>query len=580
MSRRLLQILLIIAIFGALCFAQQETVILKNLILDDVEYAGFILHQERTIHITAIGAGGNTQIRDTKEFQLDPENMFAYAWILDHQSRQLVWRMTIDNTKKIAGAKFNRKFDGEITLPPGIYELYFAAFKPSFFNFDGGFVSFKQLLQAIFEKRQPWNYNAEDWMIEIEGVDEALDRFDVKKLQNAWLDKTVAHLVKQKDNRLEHTGFSLKKAADLMIYALGEGSKGKMYDYGWVIKAKTHERIWLMEENQTKYAGGAWKNKMVKTVMHFPPGNYLVYYKTDNSHSYQKWNANPPYDPSFWGIVLKPVDKNFDWKTVSKYEQIEEKAIVALTRIGDYAYVERFFKVIKPTHIRIYALGEGRAGNMYDYGWITRAEDGKLVWKMNYDDTKHAGGSSKNRLFDGVLSLQPGTYIVHYQSDDSHSYEEWNARPPQNPEMWGITIYNLGIQDAVQKIKPDSLTPKKILAKLIKVGDDEYLRKDFYLNKPSSVRIYCLGEGDLNGMYDYGWIKNMDTGQIVWKMRYSHTVHAGGADKNRLINTVITLPAGHYRVFYRSDGSHSYRRWNAPAPYDERNWGITLYLVK
>ena len=579
MSGRLIIILALGFLLTRNSLAQQESVELRDFYIDEISYAGFILNEERTVQIEAIGAGGQHKIVNIKSYQVDPNNMFAYAWILNSRTREMVWRMTIDNTKKMPGSTFNRKFDGQVKLPAGTYEVYFSAFKPSFLNFNGGFVSFKHLLKIIFESSEEWDRDAEKWMVRIEGVDEALDKYDVKKLQDSWLDKTVAQLVKQKDNRLEHVGFSLKQAARLQIYSIGEGAKGKLYDYGWIIDAKTHERIWMMEEDETEYAGGAKKNRMFKGVLNFKPGNYLVYYKTDDSHSYQDWNANPPYDPNFWGIVVKPASDNFSWQQVEKFEDLTQNAVVSITRVGDYAYSEEYFKVLKPTRIRIFALGEGRYGDMYDYGWITRANDGKLIWKMNYDETRHAGGSSKNRLFDGVISIKPGTYIVHYQTDDSHSYEEWNARPPQQPEMWGISIYNLGPQDAIQKIEKIKLKPKKVLAELVQVGDDEYLRKDFFLDKKATIRIYCLGEGEWDEMYDYGWIKNVETGRVVWKMRYKNTVPAGGAEKNRMVNTIITLPAGHYRVYYRSDGSHSYRRWNAQPPYDERSWGISVYLV-
>jgi hypothetical protein len=49
-------------------------------------------------------------------------------------------------------------------------------------------------------------------------------------------------------------------------------------------------------------------------------------------------------------------------------------------------------------------------------------------------------------------------------------------------------------------------------------------------------------------------------------MDLQETVHAGGADKNRMIDTLISLPAGEYQLKYKSDDSHSYNRWNAKPP--------------
>jgi hypothetical protein len=43
-------------------------------------------------------------------------------------------------------------------------------------------------------------------------------------------------------------------------------------------------------------------------------------------------------------------------------------------------------------------------------------------------------------LFDGDITLEPGDYEVYFETDDSHSFNDWNAAKPRNPGMWGITI--------------------------------------------------------------------------------------------------------------------------------------------
>ncbi len=580
MSGRQLYKLIVLLVFVSTClWAQKQTVELKNLGNEQVSLAGFILSETTNVHIKAIGAGYRHEFLHLKSYQADPNSMFAYAWILDARTRKMVWRMTLENTEKVGWSGYNREFDGEIELPKGTYEVYFSSVEPMFFMGSGGFVSLHRLFKKLMGTNREWNNEAEKWMVRISGVDEALDAKDVRKEQTLYLDKSIAYLVNQADDSFEKTGFSLKEEASLLIYAQGEGFNGKMFDYGWIINARTHERIWMMDERQTEYGGGARKNRVERKIVDFAPGDYLIYYKTDDSHSAEEWNANPPYDPYFWGIVVRPASASFNWSKVGKFNKKNANVVVSMTQVGDYAYKEAFIKVLRPVKIRIFCLGEGRHGEMFDYGWISRAEDGKIVWRMVFDQTRHAGGSSKNRLFDRIITLEPGTYVVHYQTDGSHSYEGWNAEPPQQPDMWGITIYNMGAKDAIKAIARPKIPAKNILAKLVQVGDDEFLKKDIYLDKPTQIRIYCLGEGDKGGMYDYGWIKNMETHKTVWKMRFKNTVHAGGAEKNRLVDTIITLKPGHYRVFYKSDDSHSYRHWNAPAPYDERNYGITVYRL-
>ena len=77
-------------------------------------------------------------------------------------------------------------------------------------------------------------------------------------------------------------------------------------------------------------------------------------------------------------------------------------------------------------------------------------------------------------------------------------------------------------------------------------------------------------------MVDYGWIVNTQTDEVVWKMDLRETVHAGGAEKNRLANELLQLPAGHYQIHYETDDSHAYGSWNALPPLKEDHWGIAL----
>ena len=77
-------------------------------------------------------------------------------------------------------------------------------------------------------------------------------------------------------------------------------------------------------------------------------------------------------------------------------------------------------------------------------------------------------------------------------------------------------------------------------------------------------------------MFDYGWIESAETGKAIWEMKHGETAHAGGAGKNRKVDTVVMLPAGKYRLRYKADDSHSYDNWNSLPP-DVNFWGIAVY---
>jgi hypothetical protein len=62
---------------------------------------------------------------------------------------------------------------------------------------------------------------------------------------------------------------------------------------------------------------------------------------------------------------------------------------------------------------------------------------------MRFASTVPGGGADKNRRQEEEIELVPGTYVLHYVTDDSHSFEEWNANPPDQPHLWGVAVVRL-----------------------------------------------------------------------------------------------------------------------------------------
>lgn len=98
------------------------------------------------------------------------------------------------------------------------------------------------------------------------------------------------------------------------------------------------------------------------------------------------------------------------------------------------------FSLPSRQEVRIFAIGEGQAGQMFDYGWIENTDKGVPVWEMQESKTTHAGGAGKNRQLDLVMTLEAGNYKLRYKSDDSHAFDHWNSLPP-DINFWGIAIY-------------------------------------------------------------------------------------------------------------------------------------------
>ena len=120
----------------------------------------------------------------------------------------------------------------------------------------------------------------------------------------------------------------------------------------------------------------------------------------------------------------------------------QQNLISEINKVTDFAAESRNFSITKETDILLFAIGEGFGQDMYDYGWIENVATGDTLWKMSIDKTVHAGGAIKNRLVNSTIRLSAGKYILHFISDESHSYNRWNSTPPDYA-FYGIALFEL-----------------------------------------------------------------------------------------------------------------------------------------
>jgi hypothetical protein len=213
-----------------------------------------------------------------------------------------------------------------------------------------------------------------------------------------------------------------------------------MDDYAWIVDLSTRRRVWAMRYDDTEAAGGAEKNRLYDGTLRLEAGSYMVYYRSDGSHSFGKWNAAPPAEAAFWGVSVFPASGRLDSSDVAAFRRTSPTALVEIVRVKNDRHKRETFTLDQPATLQVYAIGEASGNQMADYGWIEDAATGETVWEMTYRSTTHAGGASKNRLFDGTVRLPAGRYVLHYDTDDSHAYDDWNAEPPDDPEGWGIVL--------------------------------------------------------------------------------------------------------------------------------------------
>ena len=351
---------------------------------------------------------------------------YDFGWIVNLKTRERVWQLNYKNSDHAGGARKNRVSQEKLTIEPGTYRIMFVT--------DDS------------HSYRRWNmappYDPEFWGVTV-WLENESDAQYLTKLDGGddFGITPIVEFKKVRDREYLSQGFTLKERMDVQIYALGEGSDGDMYDYGWIVDLANHKTVWKMNYYDTESGGGDEKNRLFDGIITLDPGNYMVHYVTDGSHAYHSWNAGEPFDKKRWGITISVPDNKVKQAVAIEYDESEDESLlVRMTRMGDSDRRRAQFKLEKDQYVNIYAIGEGDHDRMYDYAWIENVNTGKVVWEMTYRKTRKAGGAHKNRMVDDNILLPAGEYYVIYESDGSHSFDDWNARPPHDPVNWGVTI--------------------------------------------------------------------------------------------------------------------------------------------
>jgi len=561
----------LICLLAAVPGFAEETVLaeIDELEPGQLELRAFELDQEQEVEIDAVGLQAHRNFDE-----------LTAAWILDAESRGVVWEM--GEARPTRRRKELREYADTVHLRAGIYEVYYATY-PGRDHHAGQW--WEEAARTVVEALLGWDDYEDltaDLQLTVRGAGRAWSSQETDRFHQELREEALISLAGLHDELAEHQGFVLEREMELEIYALGELTRDGGYDYGWILDTKTREQVWSFDYRDSDRAGGAVKNRVVRTELSLPAGSYAAFFVTDGSHSPEQWNVLPPHDPVFWGLTLwarHPSQKQ--WAQRAEYRHLPEDRVIAeLTGLGDDEYLSQGMTLEQPMDVRIYAIGEGGRRGMSDYGWLADARSRETVWEMSYDRTTHAGGSQKNRLVDEILHLEPGSYLLSFVTDGSHAYRDWNADPPSYPQRWGITLFS-----AEEHFDPSAVSEYRaeedpaILARIGRMRDDRRERQEFSLDRDAEVLIYALGEGTDGRMYDYGWIEDSRSGRTVWEMDYRSTERAGGAEKNRLYRGKIPLSAGEYTLYYETDDSHSFEDWNAAPPHDPEGWGIQVLVV-
>ncbi|HSG99037.1 MAG TPA: hypothetical protein VLB27_03245, partial [candidate division Zixibacteria bacterium] len=310
--------------------SQNIIVAFERLHRGELAVDGFELTEQTRLDLYAIGAAPGRS-----------DDLSAYAWIIDAQTRQPVWVMEERDTDRYQRSSDLREIDDQITLQPGRYEAYY--FVGQNYSFNGnvnikdleGFEEFfEELGVALAElgeelgdeieealdddddadadadrndrwrdrikrdirdgierdRNRDWRFGLSDRDLDELRFEVSADRAGFTKFdpQKTNYELAVADFTKVGNDERLRKGFTLSRETTLKVRACGEYSEsGNIFvDYGWIVDANSRKRVWEMDKWSTRYAGGARKNRFADEEITLAAGDYLVYFMTDDSHSF------------------------------------------------------------------------------------------------------------------------------------------------------------------------------------------------------------------------------------------------------------------------------------------------------
>jgi len=390
----------------------------------DVRLLGLANGEVRRVRLD-VSRPARCLVRFTGEYSRSAKGFADAAWMSRLADWSTVWEPDYETTSLAGGAEKNRRFEGEVLLQPGAYLVTAAA--------DASHAA------DAWNTIPPWD--PESWGLALWVPDDA--KGSVQVSSEEALPRPVVHIDRVGDDDLQRKVFVVTRRAPVLVRAYGEMSGRRQFaDFAWIERTSDLETVWTMREAESRYCGGASKNRMVEVMVELDPGSYALCYVTDDSHSYGSWNAEPPWEPQAWGASLAEIslDPGRPGGAVRPGGADDSPVLISLAPMRSDQKKVRRFEIIEAGRVEVIAIGEGEDGDMYDFGWLENEDNGQTVWTMTWRNSEPAGGARKNRKVRTTLDLPKGSYALHFVTDGSHAFGDWNALPPDQPGLWGVTL--------------------------------------------------------------------------------------------------------------------------------------------
>ncbi|MHA7130667.1 sensor histidine kinase [Algoriphagus namhaensis] len=271
-----------------------------------------------------------------------------------------------------------------------------------------------------------------------------------------WLnnDEEIAIIERVGQSEELTQGFNITEKGTYYLVTVGEGDAASMADYGWLQNATGETVIGMETIDDSFWAGGGLKNRLMISQIELNPGSYSLRYTSDDSHHFDSWNDPEPEFLPLYGVAIFGQDEEV--KTSSTVVNVNEQnaeIVIQDANISDIEIGEKYIWV-----------ASSNAG-------VTRIDPETNTVKYFISDPTDPTTLSDRQVYDvlekdGLLWMATygGINILDIETDEIKYFTEQDGLPTnfietvlpgENGEMWFSTqngLIQMMQNEALEKI--------------------------------------------------------------------------------------------------------------------------------
>ena len=217
------------------------------------------------------------------------------------------------------------------------------------------------------------------------------------------------------------------------------------YDADGILWLKKYDRLasFINEKNDKRFGSFTGKNfNDIAKLIGDSENNIWI---AQSGRMVNRFNKTTSKIDTFTASIPKYSPEVY--KIIDSLDKSQNK-FVELSEITNNKDTTKLFSVSEPCEVLIACVGEMDNTSAYDYGFIMSGNE--TVWKMDYQNSKSAGGTGNFRVQLKIINLAKGKYKLRYISDNQNAWGHWETSNPPETNFYGIKIFKITANEKVK----------------------------------------------------------------------------------------------------------------------------------